>query len=403
MADFLNKYLTEAAYSADEHGENGSEVSLVTATNSVKYDGVNVPVARPKPGDAVYVPASCIYSAASVPAGTAEGTVTFIAGETLKTDSSNGYCPEGRTDLRPVGVVGAVHGRKALVLWKSSTTRTKWAQDATSSSFSIPTDVLSAEDFAKVYVPTFVDAGGRVGFRHAASVDVIAAWLTGHGDSSGAGSWSGSVSSDGKGSFFYTLAEWLGTATGKVPTSAEYAAFEVNPSTPTEAGWYRYLESRRMAKPSRYTYQQVVLGKSKAATAVLASVNATQGRAYFPVAQYACDHHASYGSYGAFYNVEGLRHGDWYMMGMDEMAEVFRDIRYSLSGYGVTSDPFNRTLSRMGGMALELNRNDDACRYWCPFLRSRAYAWGLYNRGYLNYDTYLYSSRRVVSCSLLTY
>ena len=90
MANFLNKYSTEEAYSAAEHGEHGSEVSLVTATNSVKYDGVNVPVTRPKPGDAVYVPASCIYTAASVPAGTAEGTVTFIAGETLKTDPSNG-------------------------------------------------------------------------------------------------------------------------------------------------------------------------------------------------------------------------------------------------------------------------------------------------------------------------
>ena len=401
MADFLNKYLTEAAYSAAEHGENGSEVSLVTATNTVKYDGVNVPVARPKPGDAVYVPASCIYSAASVPAGTAEGSVTFIAGETLKTDPSNGYCPEGRTDLRPVGVVGAVHGRKALVLWKNSI-GVKWAEDA-NPSFSIPNDVLSAEDFAKVYVPTLVDVGGRVGLRKTASVDVLAALLTGHGDSSGTGSWNGGSTSDGEGSFFYTLAEWLGTATGKVPTSAEYAAFEVEPSTPTEAGWYRYLESRRIAKPSRYTYQQVVLGKSKAATAVLASVNATQGRAYFPVAQYACDHHASYGSYGDFYNVEGLRHGDWYMMGIDEIAEVFRDIRYSLSGYGVTSDPFNRTLSRMGGMALELNRGNDACRYWCPFLRSRASSWCLFNEGSLSYADYLAGSRRVVSCSLLTF
>lgn len=402
MADFLNKYSTEAAYSAAGHGENGSEVSLVTATNSVKYDGVNVPVTRPKPGDAVYVPASCIYSAASVPAGTAEGSVTFIAGETLKTDSSNGYCPEGRTDLRPVGVVGAVHGRKALVLWKNST-RTKWAEDATSSPFSIPADVLSAEDYAKVYVSSLVDVGGRVGWRQTVSVDVLAAWLTGHGDSSGKESWNGGASSEGGGSFFYRLAEWLGTATGKVPTSAEYAAFEVEPSTPTKAGWYRYLESRRMAKPSRYTYQQVVLGKSKAATAVLASVNATQGRAYFPIAQYACDHHATYGSYGDFYNVEGLRHGDWYVMGIDEMAEVFRDIRYSLSGYGVTSDPFNRTLSRMDGMALELNRNSDECRYWCPFLRLRTLALGLNYFGnlYVSYD--LRSSRRVVSCSLLTF
>ena len=351
----------------------------------------------------MYVPASCIYSAASVPAGTAEGSVTFIAGETLKTDPSNGYCPEGRTDLRPVGVVGAVHGRKALVLWKSSI-RAKWAEDATSTSFSIPTDVLSAEDFAKVYAPTLVDVGGRVGLRQTVSVDVLAAWLTGHGDSSGAGSWQGGSTYEGAGTFFYTLAQWLGTDTGKVPTSAEYAAFEVNPYTPTEAGWYRYLESRRMATPSRYTYQQVVLGKSKAATAVLASVNATQGRAYFPIAQYACDHHATYGSYGNFYNVEGLRHGDWYIMGMDEMAEVFRDVRYSLSGYGVTSDPFNRTLSRMGGMALELNRNDDARRYWCPFLRSRELAWLLHNYGYLSStSSNLTGSRRVVSCSLLTF
>lgn len=402
MADFLNKYSTEAAYSAAEHGENGSEVSLVTATNTVKYDGVNVPVAHPKPGDAVYVPASCVYSAASVPAGTAEGSVTFIAGETLKTDPSNGYCPEGRTDLRPVGVVGAVYGRKALVLWKSSIIA-RWAEDATSSSFSIPTDVLSAEDYAKVHVPTLVDAGGRVGWRQAVSVDVLAAWLTGHGDSSGTSSWNGGSTSDGEGSFFYTLAEWLGTATSKMPTSAEYAAFEVDSSTPTEAGWYRYLESRRMAKPSRYTYQQAVLGKSKAATAVLASVNATQGRAYFPIAQYACDHHATYGSYGDFCNVEGLRHGDWYMMGMDEMAEVFQNVRYSLSGYGVTSDPFNRTLSRMGGMALELNRNNETCRYWCPFLRSRALAWSLGNHGHLSNGGNLNNSRRVVSCSLLTY
>ena len=402
MANFLNKYSTEEAYSAAEHGESGSEVSLVTATNSVKYDGLNVPVTRPKPGDAVYVPASCIYRAASVPAGTAEGTVTFIAGETLKTDPSNGYCPEGRTDLRPVGVVGAVHGRKALVLWKRSI-RAKWAEDATSSPFSIPMDVLSAEDFAKVCAPTLVDTGGRVGWRQTVSVDVLAAWLTGHGDSSGAGSWNGGTTSDGNGSFFYTLAQWLGTNTGKVPTSAEYAAFEDDASAPTEAGWYRYLESRRMATPSRYTYQQVVLGKSKTATAVLASVNATQGRAYFPIAQYACNHHATYGSYGDFYNVEGLRHGDWYMMGMDEMAEVFRDVRYSLSGYGVTSDPFNRTLSRMGGMALELNRNSDECRYWCPFLRSRALAWLLGNGGNLDNFTNLTPSRRVVSCSLLTF
>jgi len=88
---------------------------------------------------------------------------------------------------------------------------------------------------------------------------------------------------------------------------------------------------------------------------------------------------------------------------MDEMAEAFRDVRYSLSGYGVTSDPFNRTLSRMGGMALELNRNNDACRYWCPFLRSRALAWLLSGYGGYLGGSPLSSSRRVVSCSLLTY
>ena len=91
------------------------------------------------------------------------------------------------------------------------------------------------------------------------------------------------------------------------------------------------------------------------------------------------------------------------MMGMDEMADVFRDVRYSLSGYGVTSDPFNRTLSRMGGMALELNRNSEECRYWCPFLRSRALAWLLGNGGNLDNFTNLTPSRRVVSCSLLTF
>lgn len=402
MADFINKYATEAAYAAATHGENGSEVSLVTDGNVVHYDGVNVVVKRPKPGDAVYVPATSVYSAATPGSGVEEGEVTYIAGETLVTDSANGYCPKGRTDLRPVGIVGTVHGNQVTVIWKSST-RTKWAADANDGNFSIPTSVLSADDYNKLYAPTLVDNEGRTGWRQTCNAKVLAAWLKGQGDTSGTGSWNGGGASDGAGSFFYTLAEWLGTSTTKVPTATEYNRFEPNPSSPTEAGWMRYLESRSVAIPSRYTYQRNVIGKSREATAVLSAVNAAQERAYFPVAQYATEHNATYGSYGEFYNVEGLRYGDWFMMGIDIMAEVFSKVNYSLSGYARDSDVFNRTLAKMNGTALELNRNTDDCRYWLPFLRGRGLAWALGYGGVFGDYNYLGASRRVLSCSLLTY
>ena len=110
MANFINKYNTTSAYSDDASARAalGSTVSLDVQANEIHYDGVNAEVKRPKAGDAVY-------------ADETNNKVIFYAGETLQTESSNGYRPKGSrvtdTTLKPVGVVATVHGNKVEVLY----------------------------------------------------------------------------------------------------------------------------------------------------------------------------------------------------------------------------------------------------------------------------------------------
>ena len=399
-ANFLNKYATKTAYNADTHKANGSEVSFISGTGEVIYDGVNVAVSRPKVGDAVYVPTSCVYSAATPGSGVTEGSVTFISGETLNHSAmtSAGYTA--------VGVVVGVHGRTAVVLWKTGSGTLKFAADATDTNFTIPSSVLSDSEYAKIYVPTMRDKAGRVGFRQTGSTDVLAKWLMGQGGSGGNESWSGGPESN-TGDSFFTAKEWGWTNSGpdasKVVPDSIYQAYESDPSVHTEAGWRRYLESRKFEKPSRYQYAVNVYGNSKVASKVLTDVNAAQDRAYFPVAQFAKAHNATWGSYGEFYNVPGLKHGDWFMMGLDYAIDLFENIRYSLSGYDRNSDPVNRTLNAMSGQAIEINRNNDACRYWFPFLRSRGLAWYMTYYGFFTSPNTLTYTRRSLSAALLEF
>ena len=403
MPELILKYESNDDYIADASARSAtgkSTVSLENDTRAVHYDGVNVAVKVPKFGDAVYVPTTSVYSAAAPGSGVTEGSATFIAGETVDNAKMTS------AGFTAVGAVVSVHGRKATVLWKTGSGLLKFAADAASSSFSIPSSVLSDEEYNKIYVPTLRDRAGRVGFRQCGSTDVLATWLKGVGGSGGNDNWNGGTESNAGDSFF-TAKEWGWTDTGptgnKTVPASYYQAYEDDPATPTESGWLRYLESRKIENPSRYKYNLKVIGKGAEATEVLHAVNIAQGRSYFPAIQFAVNHDATWDSYGQFYNVPGLRRGDWRLMEIDVAAEMFAKIRYSLSGYGRNSDPVNKTLNAMSGQKIELNRNSDECRYWFPFLRSRGLVWAMYPNGTFNGTSTLPTPRRALSVALLEF
>ena len=101
MSEAINKYATEAAYQADTHATSLDEVSLVTETGDIHYDGVNVirPAgAVPEVGDALYADSS--------------GNKIFISGKSKMVPSE---LPAG-TEF--TGAVCGVFGRKILLLHK---------------------------------------------------------------------------------------------------------------------------------------------------------------------------------------------------------------------------------------------------------------------------------------------
>lgn len=400
----LNKYATESDYENDSTRPTDiSTVSLVTGTNNIHYDGVNVKRFKgvvPSVGDAVYVPTACVYTGATPGAGVESGESVIIAGETLD------HAKMSAAGYTAVGVVSNVRGRSAVVLWKTGSGAIKFAADATDASFTIPSGVLSDDDYVKIYVPTMRDKAGRVGFRQTGSTSVLSKLLMGQGGSGGSESWNGGTGSNG-GDIFFTAKEWGwtndGPDAGKTVPAEVYQEYENDPNTPTEEGWLRYLESRKNDMPSDYEYDSVVWGKSKAATKVLTDVNDAQDRAYFPIVQFAKAHNDTWGSYGEFYNVPGLKHGDWFMMSLDYALDLFKNIRYSLSGYNRNSDPVNRTLNAISGQAIELNRASNDCRYWLPLLSARGTAWTMMDGGFYQNTNGLNNTRRSLSAAILEF
>ena len=101
MAETINKYATEDAYQADTHATSLDEVSLVTETGDIHYDGVNVirPAgAVPEVGDALYVDSS--------------GNKIFVSGKSKMVTAD---LPSG-TEF--TGAVCGRYGRKILLLHK---------------------------------------------------------------------------------------------------------------------------------------------------------------------------------------------------------------------------------------------------------------------------------------------
>lgn len=400
MASFINKYTDAAAYAADSSARaalGGSTVSMEDDTKVLHYDGVNVAVKRPRPGDAVYVPTTSVYSAATPGSGVTEGSVTFVSGDTVDDAKMSAA---GFTAL---GVVASVRGNKCYVLYKTVGAAGTFFTGATSSSYTIPSDKLSGADLEKIAAGDAKDTQGLVGYRATCSVDVLFAWLTGRGGQDKNEGWSGGT--NGPQHDFLNGADWgmtLGPAASSI-TAHDASTYNVAETIARfgagEAGFREYLEARRLAYPSSLASNSVVFQDGKAATKVLVDANEADNSAFFRVAQFAYNHNMTWGSYGRFANVDGLRRGDWFQPGLGIVQDVFRHVKYTLES--PAADVFNKTLSKIGGSTLQLNTNSADSRYWLPFVRSSSTGWSLSIYGYFSGTGYLYYNYRALSVALL--
>lgn len=400
MIDYINEFTSEQGYNAvksEIYAFGSSSTSLVEETSTIHFDGVNVAVKVPKPGDAVYVPTTSIYSAATPGSGVTEGSVTFVAGDTV--DNAK-MTAAGFTAL---GVVGSVRGNKCYVLYKTVGAAGPFFTGATSSSYAIPSDKLSDADLAKITAGDAKDTQGLVGYRATCSVDVLFAWLTGRGGASKNEGWNGGT--NGLQNDFLNGADWgltLGPAESSITAhdATTYKVAETIAKFGTgEAGFRKYLESRRLAYPCSLASNSVVFQDGKAATKVLVDANEADNSAFFRVAQFAYNHNLTWGSYGQFANVDGLRRGDWFQPGLGIVQDVFRHVKYTLES--PAADVFNKTLSKIGGSTLQLNTNANDSRYWLPFVRSRFYGWALSGTGYFYGSPTLSTTYRALSVALV--
>lgn len=400
MIDYINEFTSEQGYNAvksEIYAFGSSSTSLVEETSTIHFDGVNVAVKVPKPGDAVYVPTTSIYSAATPGSDVTEGSVTFVAGDTV--DNAK-MTAAGFTAL---GVVASVRGNKCYVLYKTVGAAGPFFTGATSSSYTIPSDKLSDADLAKITAGDAKDTQGLVGYRATCSVDVLFAWLTGRGGASKNEGWNGGT--NGLQNDFLNGADWgltLGPAASSITAhdATTYKVAETIAKFGTgEAGFRKYLESRRLAYPCSLASNSVVFQDGKAATKVLVDANEADNSAFFRVAQFAYNHNLTWGSYGQFANVDGLRRGDWFQPGLGIVQDVFKHVKYTLES--PAADVFNKTLSKIGGSTLQLNTNSNDSRYWPPFVRSRSAGWYLSSGGDFGGNHSLYDSYRALSVALV--
>ena len=384
---FINKYNNAAAYAADASARAAlgkSTVSLEADSGKVHFDGVNVEAILPRQGDVLYVPSACAYtpeSDGSVPSGTFAGTAKFIALETVNDTlmQTAGY--------ESVGVVAAVFGRKVYVVWTNVDTQCRWAEDASSNTYTIPTTY----DVSAILQEKLEDEASRQGYRPGVSWDVLRAKLSGEGLPSGQNTWNGD--NVGAASSFYTMQEWTTTTTGvKHPSASELATYGSGVD-----GWERYLRSRLVKYPS--SYNGLLYMDGKAETKVLTDINDSTSRAFFPAANFAATHNTTYGSFGTaknFWNCDGLRYGDWFMAGVKVQRELFRKVSCSNSSTLKSTDVVNRAMEKISNTRISLYEK----WYLLPVLRSRGLVWIMFINGYLG-DYYLSSASRVLSCALL--
>ena len=342
----------------------------------------------PRQGDVLYVPSACAYTPnpdGSVPEGTPTGKAKIVPLEKVDDAAMRaaGYAS--------VGVVAAVFGRKVYIVWKNVDTQCKWAEDATSSSYNIPSTI----DVDALIQSSMEDNADRQGFRQGVSWYVLRSKLSGEGLPSGQSMWTGGMSSDGASSYFYSLLEWTTTNQGsKHPSASELTTYGIGVD-----GWERYLRSRFIKYPS--SFNAPIYKDGQAETKILSDINASKGRAFFPIANFATTHYTTYGSFGTdknFWNVPGLRYGDWFITGAKVQRELFKDVSCSNSSALKSTDVVNIAMSKISSTRISLYEK----WYWLPVLRSRGTAWIMLNYGTFN-SNYLSGSGRVLSCALLNY
>jgi len=399
-ATYINKYTDSAAYAADASNRaalNKSTVSLEADSGRVHFDGVNVVVSRPKVGDAVYVPSTSIYSAATPGSGVTEGSVTFVSGGTVNDSLMSA---KGMT---AIGTVVMVRGKKCYVMFKNIGSEQKFYYNAASGDGGFPSSKLSDSDLAKITAGDAKDTQGLVGYRAACSVEVLYAWLTGRGGANKNEGWNGGT--NGLQNDFLNGADWgltLGPASSSI-TAHDATTYKVAETIAKfgsgDAGFKKYLESRRLAYPCSLASNSVLFQDGKAATKILADANESDNSAYFLPAQFAYNHNYTWGSYGNFANVDGLRRGDWFMPGLEIVQAMFRNVKYTLES--TPTDAINVTQNAIGGSKLQLNTNANASRYWLPFFLSRSLGWLLLSYGYFSGGGNLTYHNRALSVALL--
>ena len=407
MANFINKYNDNSAYSASAEvtarAALGDTVSLEADTHKLHYDGVNVVVKRPKRGDAVYVPTACAWSgSATPPSGTPEGKAIFVDGDSLDHSkmTTAGYTA--------VGVVASVRGRKATVLWGASPSAKNFCKNASSSSYQIPTSVFTDEELNNFMVGlTIKDNGGRTSFRSAVSFDLLEAYLIKDGGLNGNAGWSGGSNSDGADNVIFTPYDW-GLDYPCPDESADHSTYVSDIAAAKAAygsdknGWKRYLVSRQLCYPSRDASNAKSFGTAMDATSLFVSYNEKNGVAtdFFPHAQFARNHHETFGSYGQFYNVDGLTRQCWREPDCVEIFEIFKDVTYKLKNKTVNDDKMNKVLNKIGRLDNLVNLVDSS--YWSPFLASRGSAWLVNPYGFFT-AVNMSSTRRSLSVALLNF
>lgn len=339
-------------------------------------------------GDVLYVPSACAYTPnpdGSVPEGTPTGKAKIVPLEKVDDAAMRAVGYES------VGVVAAVFGRKVYIVWKNVNTSLKWCADASNASYSIPSTI----DVSSLIQSTVEDNASRKGSSAGISWEVLRAKLSGEGLPSGQSTWNGGSASAGAGSYFYTLLEWTTTNQGsKHPSASELTTYGTGVD-----GWERYLRSRFVKYPS--SFNAPIYKDGQAETKILADINASQGRAFFPIANFATTHYTTYGSFGTgknFWNVPGLRYGDWFMAGAKVQRELFKDVSCSNSSVLKSTDRVNIAMSKISNIRLSVYDN----QYWMPCLRSLGSTWSVSNNGVLTFFL-VYSSLRVLSCALLNY
>ena len=388
MANFINKYNTTSAYDGDASARAalGSTVSLDAQKNELHYDGVNVEVKRPKVGDAVYVDGGAYTpdSSGNVPSGTAASNIKFIAGKTLD------HTKMTAAGNVAVGVVGLVKGNKAYVLYNKMSGAVRWCSSDSA-------DSLTSDEYTSVFNNgVAVDRAGREGSLQNVNAETLDYNLQNRTD------WDGSISS-GPGNGFYSPKAWYGASGGApvtvTPSPEEYATYGHG-----REGYLRYLESRSLAYPSMSGYGKIILQDGKAQTKILQGVNDRLEVAYIPPAQFATHHSSTYGSFetNGFFNVNGLRFGDWFWPSTLIQMEVFAKVTYKLDT-NIYNDPINRTLYKINGnstsnlIALLDNKN-----YWLPTLQNRRKANHMSSIGPIGNNNSLYAGYHyALSCALL--